>query len=131
MYKSIEVAVIDPFKQELRYETIDNNSNPNLFTEIMQCDRFDVVRLGDNVIMYVDDEGLLIDHNRYFSFISKAGESRGYAGIAIIATSDQHGDTLSFDRDIGELREIVEWKDEGFSEEPMMEFIPLDDIVKH
>lgn len=127
----IQVIVIDPYKKELSWQTIDNNCDPQKFTYIMQCRNFDVVRLGDNVIMYVDDEGLLKNPNSYFSFVTNDVESQGYAGIAILATTNSEGDTLSFDKDIGEVRSILHWKPEGYSEEPYMEFIPLDDKVLH
>jgi len=67
MFKLVDVLVIDPFKQELRWDSYNDNGDPKQLTDIMGCDTIDVVKLGDNVIMFVDDNGLLYD-NRYFSF---------------------------------------------------------------
>ena len=129
MFKLVEVIVIDPFKQEVRWESFNDNGDPNELTDIMGCNTIDVVKLGDDVIMFVDDNGLLYE-NRYFSF-KTAEKTQAFAGICVLAVSDGEGGTKSFNRDIGAVREIVEWKHEGYSEEPFMAFVPLDDTVLH
>lgn len=129
MFKLVEVIVIDPFKQEVRWGSFNDNGDPNELTDIMGCNTIDVVKLGGDVIMFVDDNGLLYD-NRYFSF-KTAEKTQAFAGICVLAVSDGEGGTKSFNRDIGAVREIVEWKHEGYSEEPFMAFVPLDDTVLH
>lgn len=129
MLNLVDVLVIDPFKQELRYESFNDNGDPRELADIMGCNTIDVVKLGDNVIMFVDDNGLLHD-NRYFSF-KTAEKTQAFAGICVLAISDGDGGTKSFDRDIGAVREIVEWKHKGYKEEPFMAFVPLDDTVLH
>ena len=129
MFKLVDVIVIDPFKQEIRWESFNDNGDPNALTDIMGCNTIDVVKLGGDVIMFVDDNGLLYD-NRYFSF-KTAEKTQAFAGICVLAVSDGMGGTKSFNRDIGAVREIVEWKHKGYSEEPFMAFVPLDDTVIH
>lgn len=129
MFKLVDVIVIDPFKQEIRWASFNDNGDPNELTDIMGCNTIDVVKLGDDVIMFVDDNGLLYD-NRYFSF-KTAEQTQAFAGICVLALTDGEGGTKSFNRDIGAVREIVEWKHEGYKEEPFMAFVPLDDTVLH
>ena len=129
MFKLVDVIVIDPFKQEVRWESFNDNGDPKELTEIMGCTTIDVVKLGDNVIMYVDDNGLLHD-NRYFTF-KTLEQSQAFAGICVLALTDGIGGTKSFDRDIGAVKEILEWKHKGYKEEPFMAFVPLDDTVLH
>ena len=129
MFKLVDVIVIDPFKQEVRWESFNDNGDPNELTDIMGCNTIDVVKLGGDVIMFVDDNGLLHD-NRYFSF-NTAEKTQAFAGICVLALTDGDGGTKCFDRDIGSVREIVEWKHEGYKEEPFMAFVPLDDTVLH
>ena len=129
MFKLVDVLVIDPFKQELRWDSYNDNGDPKQLTDIMGCDTIDVVKLGDNVIMFVDDNGLLYD-NRYFSF-KTLEKSQAFAGICVLAISNGYGETKSFDKDIGAVREIIEWKPKGYKEEPFMAFVPLDDTVLH
>jgi len=124
MSKPINVIVINPFEQTTTEVTISNSESINEFTKIMDCRVFDVVRLGTNVIMYVDDEGLLIDENRYFK-LGDDPNAYAYAGISIVACDDNFGGTISFDRDMSTIEELVTWMPEGYSEEPYMEFFPM------
>lgn len=127
MFKLVDVIVIDPFKQEIRWESFNDNGDPRELKEIMNCDTIDIVKLGDDVIMFVDDNGLLYE-NRYFSF---KNDGQAFAGNCVIARTDNNGNTLCFDRDIGTVRDIVEWKPKGYKEEPFMAFVPLDDKDIH
>lgn len=125
MFKLVDVIVIDPFKKELRWETFNDNGDPSQLTEIMGCDTLDVIRLGDDIIMFVDDNGLMYD-NRYFSFRTE-NKTQAFAGICVLAVTDGQGGTKSFDRDIGAVKEIIDWKHDGYKEEPFMAFKPIDD----
>jgi hypothetical protein len=129
MFKLVNVIVIDPFKQEVRWESFNDNGDPKELTEILGCTTIDVVKLGSDVIMFVDDNGLMYD-NRYFSF-KTVEKTQAFAGICVLALTDGEGGTKSFERDIGSVREIIEWKHEGYKEEPFMAFVPLDDTVLH
>jgi|TARA_R110000803_G_scaffold139084_1_gene205755 hypothetical protein len=130
MTNLINVVVIDPVNQEVRWESINNNGDPKEFADVMGCNAMDSVNMGEGVIMYVDDNGLLYEENRYFSFETEE-QSQSFAGVCILAICDNMGNTLSFDRDIGEVRELVKWKPEGYKEEPFMAFVPLDDNLIH
>jgi len=124
MSKAIVVVVIDPFTETVKQQMITDNENPDLFTKLMDCRVFDVVRLGSNVIMYVDDEGLLLNNNRYFK-LGDEPDAHGYAGISIIACADKVGGTISYKNDISTIEELVTFMPDGYSEEPYMEFFPI------
>lgn len=130
MLNLINIVVIDPVKQEVRWESINNNGDPKEFADVMGCNTLDSVNLGGGVIMYVDDNGLLYQENRYFSFQTNE-QTQAFAGVCILAMCDNMGNTLSFDRDIAEVKELVKWEPKGYKEEPFMAFIPLDDGVMH
>lgn len=129
MLNLIDVVVIDPFKQEIRWERVNNNGDPREFADLMGCERVDIVKLGVNIIMFCDDDGLLFE-NRYFSF-KAPNVKQAYAGICLLAISNDSGDVKSFDKDIGAVRQLVEWKHKGYKEEPFMAFVPLDDTILH
>jgi len=129
MFKLTNVVVIDPFAKDVRWDSFNDNGNPKELTEIMNCEVPDVVKLGDDIIMFIDDNGLLYDENRYFEF--KSDGSLVYAGICVLATTDDNGNTLDFNRDINEVKKLVEWKDKGHKEEPFIAFIPLKDGEIH
>jgi|13_taG_2_1085334.scaffolds.fasta_scaffold00503_4 hypothetical protein len=129
MFKLIDVVVIDPNKEEVRWESFNDNGDPKELTEIMNCNTIDMVKLGGDVIMFVDDEGLLAQENRYFYF--KDLPFSTFAGTCVIARTDNNGNTLTFNRDIDDVREMIKWKPKGYKEEPFMAFVPLDDGVMH
>lgn len=121
MSKEINVILIDPHKHEITEVTLENNEDPTAISDLLDCRLFDVVHLGSNVIMYIDDEGLLID-NKYFKLQTKE-QQRCFAGKSILACDDGHGNTISFDRSINTVKKITTWMPAGYKEEPFMHFV--------
>lgn len=119
-----KVILIDPFNQtvEMKEATTNQDSGVCSFDyksllEMMECSLLDVVRLGDNVVMFVDDEGLLKD-NRYFAL-----DEVPYAGRVILTgESDEDGNSQSVPITVEQVQEHVTWKPEGHKEEPYMSF---------
>ena len=109
---------IDPFTQTV--DEIDvNTSDLTEIRETMNCRLIDIVSLGSNVDLIVDDEGLLIDKQRYF----KLGAV--YAGICLVSANDGEGNIIDCPKSIEDIEEHLEWMPIDHVEEPYMEFIPL------
>lgn len=70
--------------------------------------------------MYVDDEGLLKNPNRYFKY----GE-RTLAGIGLILAHDDEGESVGTTLSSAEVFENVEFLPEGHVEEPYMQFFEM------
>tara|TARA_R110000850_G_scaffold1489_1_gene8411 strand:- start:243 stop:716 length:474 start_codon:yes stop_codon:yes gene_type:complete len=115
-----KVILIDPFNQtvEMKHVPTDQESfDYKSLLEMMECSLLDVVPLGGDVIMFVDDEGLLKD-NRYFALADVP-----YAGRAILAgESDEDGNSQSVPITVDQVQEHLTWKPEGHKEEPYMSF---------
>ena len=115
-----KVILIDPFNQtvEMKHVSTDQESfDYKSLLEMMECSLLDVVPLGGDVIMFVDDEGLLKD-NRYFALADVP-----YAGRAILAgESDEDGNSQSVPITVDQVQEHLTWKPEGHKEEPYMSF---------
>ena len=115
-----KVILIDPFNQtvEMKHVSTDQESfDYKSLLEMMECSLLDVVTLGGDVIMFVDDEGLLKD-NRYFALADVP-----YAGRAILAgESDKDGNSQSVPITVDQVQEHLTWKPEGHKEEPYMSF---------
>ena len=115
-----KVILIDPFNQtvEMKHVPTDQESfDYKSLLEMMECSLLDVVPLGGDVIMFVDDEGLLKD-NRYFALADVP-----YAGRAILAgESDKDGNSQSVPITVDQVQEHLTWKPEGHKEEPYMSF---------
>jgi hypothetical protein len=120
--KMIKGYLIDPFAETcttviLPYTDFELFEK---FRELMQCHLIDVVRLGGDTIMFVDDEGRCIDrdYQRWF----KLG-SDPYAGRSLIFSEDSQGNTKNVNRSHKEIEEHLEFLPEGFHEEPFMQFV--------
>ena len=114
----IQVMLIDPFDQSLSYVEIDS-TNLDDFYNVMNCNCFDIVSLGGGIIMYIDDEGLLKNNNRYFRL-----GTGNYAGRAILAKETEDGGTTDVDLFMTDVADKLAWLPEGHREEPSMKFIP-------
>tara|TARA_R100000541_G_scaffold20379_1_gene30215 strand:+ start:189 stop:662 length:474 start_codon:yes stop_codon:yes gene_type:complete len=115
-----KVILIDPFNQTVEMKQVPTDQESfdyKSLLEMMECSLLDVVPLGGDVIMFVDDEGLLKD-NRYFALADVP-----YAGRAILAgEADEDGNSQSVPITVDQVQEHLTWKPEGHKEEPHMSF---------
>ena len=86
--------------------------------DLVDCRTFDCVRLTIENDMYVDDEGLLIDNQRYFSI-----KDRNYAGKALLLSHDDEGESIATTFTLQEAKDMVQFLPEGHTETPYMEFV--------
>lgn len=86
--------------------------------DLVDCRTFDCVRLTIENDMYVDDEGLLIDNQRYFSI-----KDRNYGGKALLLAHDDEGESIATTFTLQEAKDMVQFLPEGHTEEPYMEFV--------
>jgi hypothetical protein len=92
-----KVLVIDPCNQTVEMKQVQTEEYSGIkdfddksLLAMMECSLLDVVPLGGDVIMFVDDEGLCED-KRYFALADVP-----YAGRAILAgESDEDGNSQS------------------------------------
>ena len=83
----MKAIVINPFD-----ETIEEAIYLGHYKEIysfLECRTFDCVYLDNREVLYIDDEGLLIEETKYFSL-----NNRIFAGKGLILGSDK--DVLDF-----------------------------------
>ena len=114
MDKKIKVIMINPFDESV--SEVEINNGLESICKTMQCRVIDIRWLGEKVDLIMDDEGRLKD-NRWFML---GGEH--YAGICLLSSTDEDGDTISTERTSEEIFELIEFMEEGYSEEPFMEF---------
>jgi hypothetical protein len=115
--KKIKVIMINPFDESV--SEVEIESGLESICETMQCRLIDIRYLGGEVDLIMDDEGRLKD-NRWFIL---GGEP--YAGICLLTSTDDDGCTTSTNKTSNEIFKLVEFKEEGYAEEPFMEFRPL------
>ena len=111
----MKAILINPFDQTIK-ETEYTGDYREIYS-LVECRTFDCVRLSDMQDMYIDDEGLLIDNQRYFSI-----EGRNYGGKALLLSHNSEGETTATDWTLQETKDMVEWLPETHRETPYMEF---------
>jgi len=79
-----------------------------------------VAPLDDTNDVYVDDEGLLKNPNRYFKY-----GQRTLAGMGLILSHDDEGESVGTTLNSAEVFENVKFLPEGHTEEPYMEFFEV------
>ena len=114
----MRTIIINPFDQTIKEAVYDGDYRE--IYDLIDCQVFDVVRISESDDLFVDDEGLLKDNNRYFSW-----SGRNFAGKALILSHNDEGVSIGTTYDLHEVVDRVEWLPEGHRETPYMEFSVL------
>jgi len=113
----VRVILVNPFDQTIK-EAVYGGDYREIY-DLIECRTFDVVSLSDSVELYVDDDGLLVEGNqRYFEYKGLGT----FAGKGLIMSHDDEGDSKATTLDLMEVSSMIEFKPEGYSQEPYMEF---------
>jgi len=90
--------VIDPYKEEIRVVDLpENKLELSKIYELLECARFDVSTLTPDTDVLIDDEGLLIENQRFFSINNQV-----FAGNGLIVgapNEDGHSTTPTYPDD--------------------------------
>ena len=113
----MKAILINPFDQTIK-ETEYTGDYREIY-HLIDCRTFDVVNIIHTEDMYVDDEGLLKENQRYFTFTNEGT----YAGKALLLGHSDEGETTACGFTLQEVKDMVEWLPEGHKETPYMEFI--------
>ena len=113
----MKAILINPFDQTIK-ETEYTGDFREIYS-LVDCRTFDCVRLTPHEDMYIDDEGLLIDNQRYFRMLEIGAN---YAGKALLLSHDDEGETTATNWTLQDVKSMVEWLPEGHKETPYMEF---------
>jgi len=115
--KKLDLILIDPYDQSISRVDIDGSLKS--IYEVLQCRVIDIMNLGENIDLIMDDEGRLNSKNRWFAW---GGNS--FAGRCLVASHNDDGDTDSCPLHISQIKNL-DFLEEGYSEEPYMEFRTL------
>ena len=113
----MKAILINPFDQTIK-ETEYTGDYREIYS-LVECRTFDCVRLTPHEDMYIDDEGLLIDNQRYFRMVEIGAN---YAGKALLLSHDDEGETKATNWTLQDVKDMVEWLPETHRETPYMEF---------
>ena len=113
----MKAILINPFDQTIK-ETEYTGDYREIY-HLIDCRTFDIVNIIHTEDMYIDDEGLLKENQRYFTFTNEGT----YAGKALLLGHNDEGETTACGFTLQEVKDMVEWLPEGHKETPYMEFI--------
>lgn len=113
-YKYITAMLVDPFKRTIKPVALDlNTSLLEQMYELMDC-MFVARRPIDNCeiadILWVDDNGLMKDDTRYFSFVYPSGRKvpgETFAGKALIIGQTDEYENADCRRKLEEYKKMI------------------------
>ena len=103
----MKAILIDPFAETV--EVVDYSGNWEDIGDLLECRWFDVVRIDDSETLYVDDEGLYAENQRFFTW-------DGYkplAGRGLILGTDEEGESIDTDMELEDVEKLVTFLPEG------------------
>lgn len=95
----MRAILIDPFAKSVSQIDIDKKDVLGGLYAAMQCGTIDLVRYG-KLDVFVDDEGLMKDGQKFFKLIDG---HQPLAGRAVILESDDEGDSIATDVSVADV----------------------------
>ena len=113
----MRVIFINPFDETVK-EAVYSGDYREIY-DLIACRVFTVQSIDEDNDMYLDDEGRLdVANQRYFEYKGLGT----FAGAGLIMAHEDEGDSKATTLDLWEVSSMVEFKPEGYFEEPYMEF---------
>ena len=107
----MKAILIDVKNEEVR--EIDFNETLEHIYELVDCGTFDVLRLDGVNGIYVDDEGLFVEDQLFFTYHGD-NYSHTLAGNGLVLGVNGGGETISPTITVEEVREAVDFQPRGF-----------------
>ena len=116
----MKAILINPHEETIT--EVEYSGNYKEIYDIIDCRTFDVAMAKENNDLYLDDEGLLKNNQRYFRMVEIGAN---YGGKALILAHNDEGESTATTLTLQEVENMVQWLPEGHKEEPYMKFIAL------
>lgn len=110
--------LINPHEETIT--EVEYSGNYKEIYSLIDCRTFDCVYLDNREVLYIDDEGLLVDETRYFTI-----NNRVLAGKGLILGTDREGESADVGLTLQMVQDMVQWLPDSYKAEPYMEFIAL------
>jgi hypothetical protein len=118
----MQAILIDPFTETI--EVVDYSGDWRDISAMLGCDLFTTVYTEMADTIYVDDEGLYVEDQRYFKL---KGHPQPLAGKGLVLGSTDDGDSTDCVSSLQDILDIVEFCPEGTHVEPVMTVLPIED----
>ena len=108
--------LINPFDETIK--EIEYSGDYKEIYNFIDCRTFDCAMFNYENDLYIDDEGLLVNNQRFFSI-----NEGNYGGKALLLSHDDEGDSVATNLSLQPVKDMVHFLPEGHKETPYMEFI--------
>ena len=113
----MRIILVNPFDETVK-EAVYGGDFREIY-DLIGCRTFTVQMIDEDNDLFLDDEGLLVEGDqRYFEYKGLGT----FAGKGLIMAHDDEGDAKATTLDLMEVSSMIEFKPEGYSQEPYMEF---------
>ena len=114
--------LIDPYTQTI--EVVEYSGDYKDISAMLGCDLFTTVYAEMPDTIYVDDEGLYVENQRYFNI---KGYPQSLAGRGLVLGSTDDGDSTDCVSSLQDILDMVEFCPEGTHVEAVFTVLPLED----
>ena len=104
----MKAILIDPFAETV--EVVDYSGNWEEISDLIECRYFDIVRVDDKESLYIDDEGLYTENQRFFKW---DGYPHPLAGRGLILGTNEEGESIDTDMETEDVEKLVTFLPEG------------------
>jgi len=119
----MQAILINPYTQTI--EVVDYSGDWRDIKTLLGCELFTTVYLDGLDVLYVDDEGLYVEDQRFFKI---RGYPQPLAGRGLVVGSTEEGDSTDCESTIETIEDLVEFCPEGTHVEPVMSVFPPEDV---
>mgnify|MGYP003113218032 FL=1 len=107
----MKAILIDVKNEEIKEVEFDGTLH-NIY-DLVDCATFDVVRIDETNGIYVDDEGLFVEDQLFFTYHGD-NYSQTLAGNGLILGVNGGGETISPTLTLEEVQEAIDFQPRGF-----------------
>ena len=115
MVSIMKGILINPYNETIK--PVEYTGDWRDIALLIECDTFTVSRVDEVNDLYLDDEGLLIQPNRYFMW-----KKQVYAGIGLLLGHNEEGNSIDTTLTLKDVEDAVEWLPVGHQEFPFWDF---------
>tara|TARA_Y100000004_G_scaffold194770_1_gene260166 strand:+ start:692 stop:1123 length:432 start_codon:yes stop_codon:yes gene_type:complete len=118
----MRAILIDPFTQKI--EVVDYSGDWKDISTLLGCELFTTVYIDDEDTLYIDDEGLYVENQRYFKW---KGYPQPLAGRGLVLGCTPDGDTTDSSKTLEDIQGMVEWCSSKVTVMPSFSVLGLDE----
>jgi hypothetical protein len=107
----MKAILIDVKNEEIKEVEFDGTLH-NIY-DLVDCATFDVVRIDETNGIYVDDEGLFVEDQLFFTYHGD-NYSHTLAGNGLVLGVNGGGETISPTLTLEEVQEAIDFQPRGF-----------------